>query len=554
MADEHPLPSLKERDIFFEAVQKNTPAARDVYLAEACGDNLQLQESIRLLLKQHDEGKTLQKIESDLLNNRDSVSDATDTIDRYKLLDELGEGGGGTVYRAEQLQPFRRIVAIKILRWGADSRKILRRFEGELQTLANLEHPCIAKIYDAGQTSSGRPFFAMELVDGVKITDFADQNRLSIGERIELLLKVCGAIQHAHSKGIVHRDIKPSNILVHKQGHEYWPKVIDFGIAKAIAGDEPDQTALTMTGQVIGTPAYMSPEQAQASKQIDERSDIYSLGVLLYELMLGHLPFALEGKNLYEQLHTIINDVPLPPSEVYGELDGELQATLANNRQLDPSDLYDCLTQGVDRIVGGCLAKIPSQRYATVTDLAADIETFQRRFSSSGLISRSVPKESDPQIVGPKPQPSEVRKTNDNDIWARLAKESITKPRLIFVVSIIFGVSLLVARVFFHSFMEYSTAYLFIFFTSLHVLVNRRKYLLEGKWKTYPISSAAVMVAFVMIIISGFWTYNMVMAQHTIDSVNADIHDTLESIVKRSNEMDKRIQKEFEVHTNQTGG
>ena len=535
MADEQPLPSLKERDIFFEAIQKTTPAARDAYLAEACGDNLQLLASIKSLLQQHEEGKTLQKIESDFLNKRASISDVADTIDRFKLLDQLGEGGSGTVYRAEQLQPFRRIVAIKILRWGTDSRKIVRRFEEELQTLANLDHPCIAKIYDAGQTSSGRPFFAMELVDGIKITDYANQHNLSIGQRCELFLKVCGAIQHAHSKGIIHRDIKPSNILVHEQGNEYWPKVIDFGIAKAIAGEEPDQTSLTMTGQVIGTPAYMSPEQARADSKIDERADIYSLGVLLYELMVDQLPFALEGKNLYEQLHAIINEAPLSPSEIFGNLNLEQQATIAYNRKTELGTLYNFLSDKLDCVVLRCLAKEPDKRYASIAELVAEIEYVNFSEGREGGIT---PNTKLSQNTAGMAAPSS---NSSNGLWARLGRESITKAAVTKVVLAIFSVSFLTSWVVFPSFKTNGTIDLFVLFSCLFVIVQRWRYLLDGKWKINPISCAAVIVSTILLILSYPIIHGLVGVQHgtndmkvAVDNITADIINVNKQIENNS--------------------
>ena len=215
-----------------------------------------------------------------------------DTIDRYKLLQKIGEGGCGVVYMAEQLEPVTRRVALKVIKLGMDTRQVVARFEAERQALALMDHPNIAKVLDAGATESGRPYFVMELVRGVRLTDYCDQHKLSTKQRLELFIPVCQAIQHAHQKGIIHRDIKPSNILVTLHDGVPVPKVIDFGIAKATQQDLTDKTVYTQLQQFIGTPAYMSPEQAEMSGlDVDTRSDIYSLGVLLYELVTSQRAF-----------------------------------------------------------------------------------------------------------------------------------------------------------------------------------------------------------------------------------------------------------------------
>ena len=215
-----------------------------------------------------------------------------DRIGRYKLLEKIGEGGCGIVYMAEQAEPVRRRVALKIIKLGMDTKQVIARFEAERQALALMDHPNIAKVLDAGATDTGRPYFVMELVRGIRITDYCDQNNLSTNERLELFMQVCHAVQHAHQKGIIHRDLKPSNILVTLHDGMPVPKVIDFGIAKATQQPLTDKTLFTAFQQFIGTPAYMSPEQAEMSGlDMDTRSDIYALGVLLYELLTGHTPF-----------------------------------------------------------------------------------------------------------------------------------------------------------------------------------------------------------------------------------------------------------------------
>ena len=239
-------------------------------------------------------------------------------IGRYKLLEKVGEGGFGVVYVAEQREPVKRRVALKVIKLGMDTRQVVARFEAERQALALMDHPNIAKVFDAGATESGRPFFVMELVRGIKITDYCDQNRLSTRQRLNLFIRVCQAIQHAHQKGIIHRDIKPSNILVTLHDGKPVPKVIDFGIVKATQGELTDKTVYTQLQEFIGTPAYMSPEQAEMSGlDIDTRADIYSLGVLLYELLTGKTPFdanELLAAGLEQMRRTIRETEPLKPS------------------------------------------------------------------------------------------------------------------------------------------------------------------------------------------------------------------------------------------------
>src|SRR5271165_2819058 len=265
---------------------------------------------------------------------------AGDLIGRYKLLQRLGEGGCGVVWMAEQQEPVRRRVALKIIKLGMDTKEVIARFEAERQALAMMDHPNIAKIIDAGATESGRPFFVMELVRGVKVTDYCDQNNLSTTQRLELFSLVCRGVQHAHQKGIIHRDLKPSNILVALHDGAAVPKVIDFGVAKATEGRLTDRTLFTALEQFIGTPAYMSPEQAEMSGiDIDTRSDIYSLGVLLYELLTGKTPF--DAKRLAQAglegiCRIIRQEEPPRPSTRLSTLDAVEQTTLARQRQMEP--------------------------------------------------------------------------------------------------------------------------------------------------------------------------------------------------------------------------
>jgi tetratricopeptide (TPR) repeat protein len=301
-----------------------------------------------------------------------------DWIGRYKLLQEIGQGGCGVVYLAEQEQPVRRRVALKVIKLGMDTRQVIARFEAERQALALMDHPNIAKVLDGGTTETGRPYFVMELVRGTKLTDYCDANNLATAERLKLFVQVCQAIQHAHQKGIIHRDIKPSNILVTVNDRLPVPKVIDFGIAKATAGPLTDKTLLTAFEQFIGTPAYMSPEQAEMSGlDIDTRSDIYSLGVLLYELLTGKTPFdpkEMASAGLEGVRHLIREKDPVRPSTRLGMLSAAEQATIAERRQLDASKLVHLLRGDLDWIVMKCLEKDRARRYETANGLARDIE------------------------------------------------------------------------------------------------------------------------------------------------------------------------------------
>jgi serine/threonine protein kinase/tetratricopeptide (TPR) repeat protein len=305
-------------------------------------------------------------------------------IDRFKLLEKLGEGGFGTVWAAEQREPVKRRVALKIIKLGMDTKQVVARFEAERQALALMDHANIAKVFDAGATETGRPYFVMELVRGIPITEYCDQERLTTQARLDLFMKVCHAIQHAHHKGIIHRDIKPSNILVTLHDGVPVPKVIDFGIAKAIQQDLTEKTIYTQVAQFIGTPAYMSPEQAEMSGlDIDTRSDVYSLGVLLYELLTGVTPF--DAKELLrsglDQMRKIIRETePLTPST---RLTKALEIAKKNGvRDSAPSGtsgrLHFAIDRDLDRIVMKCLEKDRTRRYETANSLAGDISRYLR--------------------------------------------------------------------------------------------------------------------------------------------------------------------------------
>ena len=301
-------------------------------------------------------------------------------IGPYKLLQKIGEGGCGVVYMAEQERPIRRRVALKIIKLGMDTKSVIARFEAERQALALMDHPNIARVMDAGSTVLGRPYFVMELVRGIKITDYSDQHQLDTPQRLKLFLQVCRAIQHAHQKGVIHRDIKPSNILVTIIDGQAIPKVIDFGIAKAIAGRLTDNTVFTAYDQFIGTPAYMSPEQAVMSGvDVDTRSDIYSLGVLLYELLTGRPPF--ETKELLERgmddfRRTLQDREPQRPSVLLTTMEGPAIVLMAQRRHTDPVKLIQLLHGDLDWIVIKSLEKDRALRYETVNGLAMDVQRF----------------------------------------------------------------------------------------------------------------------------------------------------------------------------------
>ena len=313
-----------------------------------------------------------------------------DRIGRYKLLQKIGEGGCGIVYMAEQQEPVKRRVALKVIKLGMDTKEVIARFEAERQALALMDHENIAKVLDGGATSSGRPFFVMELVRGISITQYCDEHRLNTKHRLELFIRVCHAIQHAHQKGIIHRDLKPSNILVADHDGTPIPKVIDFGIAKATAGQTlTDKTLFTAFEQFIGTPTYMSPEQAKLSGlDVDTRSDIYSLGVLLYELLTGKTPF--DSKRLtragFDEVRRIIQEEDPPrPSTLLGTLSVKEQTSIAHQRQSEVGKLLVGLRGDLDWIIMKALDKDRTRRYDTATGLARDL---QRHLNCEPILAR----------------------------------------------------------------------------------------------------------------------------------------------------------------------
>jgi serine/threonine protein kinase/Tfp pilus assembly protein PilF len=300
---------------------------------------------------------------------------------KYKLLEELGSGGMGVVYSAEQMEPVRRRVALKLIKLGMDTREVVARFETERQALAVMDHPNIAKVFDAGATESGRPYFVMELVRGIPITDYCDRHKLSTQDRLKLFIGVCQAVQHAHQKGVIHRDLKPSNILVVIRDDRPVPKIIDFGIAKAVDHRLSQRTLFTEQGQLIGTPEYMSPEQAEMSGlDVDTRTDIYSLGVILYELLAGALPIG--AKELrsagFAELQRIIRETEPPAASTRLSTLKNAQVDIAAKRGTDPGSLIRLLRGDLDWITMKAMAKDRTHRYSTASELAAEIERYLR--------------------------------------------------------------------------------------------------------------------------------------------------------------------------------
>jgi serine/threonine protein kinase len=374
---------MSERDIFHAALALVDPAQRSAFLELACAGDPGLKEHVQALLMAHDQLGRLQQFPAAVPPKAtvdEPVLEGPGTIiGAYKLLEQIGEGGFGIVYVAEQHQPIRRKVALKVLKPGMDTRQVIARFEAERQALALMDHPHIAKALHAGQTASGRPYFVMDLVKGIPLTDYCDQARLTIRQRLELFVSVCQAVQHAHQKGIIHRDLKPSNILVTEQDGSPLVKVIDFGIAKALGQPLTDKTLVTGFAQVIGTPLYMSPEQAAWSNvDVDTRSDIYSLGVVLYELLTGTTPIDRErlSRAGYDEWRRILREEEPPrPSTRISTL-RQAVAPLAARRQSEARRLSRLFRGELDWIVMKCLEKDRNRRYETAAALAADIERF----------------------------------------------------------------------------------------------------------------------------------------------------------------------------------
>ncbi len=366
----------REEELFAAAL--NLPIGeRDGYIARACDDSPSLQTRLTSLLRVVD--SAFPSKNQPLLAPAEA---AGDRVGNYKLVEEIGEGGCGVVYLAEQVAPVRREVAIKIIRLGMDSKDVLARFEAERQVLALMDHPNIAKVLDAGSTASGRPYFVMELVRGIKITDYCNQVRLPIAERVALLMQVCQAIQHAHDKGVVHRDIKPSNVLITLVDGLPLVKVIDFGIAKATQGRLTHESLLTAMDQFVGTPAYVSPEQTElGAPQVGTRSDIYSLGVLLYELLTGCLPLVDDdtaASAISDLSRRIREEDPVRPSLRVTQLSSTRRASIAQRYRISSTKLSEAIRGDLDWIVMRCLEKQQEHRYSTANHLRSDLERYLR--------------------------------------------------------------------------------------------------------------------------------------------------------------------------------
>jgi serine/threonine protein kinase/tetratricopeptide (TPR) repeat protein len=368
-------------DIFLAAVEK-APADRAVYLDAACGSDAELRTQVEALLRSHEEAGSL--LEQPLFRPGPTVDESTAAaqpgavIGPYKLLERIGEGGMGTVWMAQQTEPVRRLVAVKLIKAGMDTRQVIARFEAERQALALMDHPSIARVLDGGTTEGGRPYFVMDLVKGVPITRYCDEHHLTPRQRLELFVPVCQAVQHAHQKGIIHRDLKPSNLLVAPYDGVPVPKVIDFGVAKAAGPALTDKTLVTGFGAIVGTLEYMSPEQAEINQlDIDTRSDIYALGVLLYELLTGTTPFTRqesEQGGLLEMLRVIREQEPTRPSAKLSTAEG--LPTLAANRGMEPARLTKLVRGELDWIVMKALEKDRNRRYESANGFAQDVQRY----------------------------------------------------------------------------------------------------------------------------------------------------------------------------------
>jgi eukaryotic-like serine/threonine-protein kinase len=373
---------MNERDIFTAALQHDGQAARAAYLDQACGSDAALRKRVEILLQVYDQAGSF--LEGPLPKPNGTI-DYQPIAERpgtrvgpYRLMEQIGEGGFGLVFVAEQQEPVRRKVALKVIKPGMDTREVMARFSAERQALALMDHPNIARVFDAGATESGRPYFVMELVRGIPITEYCDQHQLAPRDRLDLFITVCQAVQHAHQKGIIHRDIKPSNILVTSHDGKPVAKVIDFGVAKAINQQLSERTVYTQFAQMIGTPLYMSPEQAEMSGlDIDTRSDIYSLGVLLYELLTGSTPFDKQrfAKAAYDEIRRVIREEePQKPSTRLST--SQAVASISAQRHMEPAKLTRLIRGELDWITMKALEKDRTRRYETANGLARDVQRY----------------------------------------------------------------------------------------------------------------------------------------------------------------------------------
>ena len=380
-----PVDPRRVKDLFIAALEMSDLQARQAYLDRECGDDAELRDRVVALLAAHDQPNPVVNaplIPQDLTGAYEPPTETPGTIiaGKYKLLQQIGEGGMGSVWMADQLEPVKRRVAVKLVRTERGSSKtILARFEAERQAIALMDHPHIAKLLDAGTTEAGSPFFAMELVKGIPLTQYCDQHRLNISDRLNLFMQICSAVQHAHQKGIIHRDLKPTNILVESHDDKPVPKVIDFGLAKALSGQPlTEHTLFTGFGTVAGTPLYMAPEQAKFNAiDIDTRADVYALGVILYELLTGTTPIERDQlkQTAFDEMLRVIREVE-PPTPSKRLSSTESKPSVAANRQMEPLKLGRFLRGELDWIVMKALSKERDRRYDTANGFAKDIERF----------------------------------------------------------------------------------------------------------------------------------------------------------------------------------
>ncbi len=377
--------NLSARDIAESASSIPDAVSRDRFVDRACAGDSALISEVKMMLGSdatlggalHSGGDADVTLGPQSGTARTvAVEHSGQVIDHYKLLKPLGEGGFGSVWMAEQSQPVQRRVALKIIKLGMDTKEVIARFEAERQALAMMDHPNIARVFDAGMTATGRPYFVMELCTGEEISAYCDKRKLSIADRLELMTQICHAVQHAHQKGIVHRDLKPSNVLVDTHNDRPHIKVIDFGIAKATSQSLTMKTLFTESQQLIGTPEYMSPEQADGQLDIDTRTDVYSLGVMLYELLTGSTPFPARDLRsaAFGELQRIIREVDPPKPSTRLSLSTETLSELANRRHTEPSRLSRMVRGDLDWIVMKCLEKDRTRRYSTPAALAEDLQ------------------------------------------------------------------------------------------------------------------------------------------------------------------------------------